>query len=87
MDVEPRYTAHQVARGTRPDAVKGSRWYLIKNASHLRLTYQIRLLTFMAETRGARVVILRPRASTLSKDLRRFVSQHHRLIAVEEASN
>ena len=41
--------------------MSGNTWHLIKAASLLRLTYQIRLLTFMAAERDARLVIGCPR--------------------------
>ncbi len=70
--VEYRYTAHQVARGSRPDAVSGNTWYLVKAASLVRLSYQVRLLTFMAAERGARLVIRVPESSRAFADLRAF---------------
>jgi hypothetical protein len=78
-----RYTQHQVARGSRPDAVVGTRAYLLKNGSRLRLTYQVRLLTFLASERGTSVVIRAPKTSTLSSDLRAFVKHHRRWVKIE----
>lgn len=78
--MEYRYTSHQVARGSRPDAVSGSTAYLIKKVSQLRLTYQIRLLTFLAAERGSRLVIVMPKSSRLSPDLREFVNEHPALV-------
>ena len=71
--IEYRYTRHQVPRGSRPDGVRGAEAFLIKNVSLLRLTYQIRLLTFLAAERGSRLVIVVPKAGRLSPDLREFV--------------
>jgi hypothetical protein len=71
--MEFRYTPHQVARGSRPDAIDGNKWYLIKNPSLLRLTYQIRMLTFLAKGRGARLIIVVPKSTTLSTDLNEFI--------------
>ena len=84
--MEYRYTGHQAARGSRPDAVSGNTWYLIKATSLLRLTYQIRLLTFMAAERGARLVIRVPRSSRVSADLRAFVKVNSRVLKVEKVS-
>ncbi len=53
--MELRYTRQQTARGSRPDATVGDTWYLLKNVSQLRLTYQIRLLTFGAMQSRARL--------------------------------
>lgn len=71
--IEYRYTPHQVPRGSRPDAVSGADAFLIKNVSLLRLTYQIRLLTFLAAERGSHLVIVVPKSGRLSPDLRDFV--------------
>jgi len=84
--MEYRYTPHQVARGSRPDAVAGNMWYLIKAASLVRLTYQIRILTFMATERGARLVIRVPKSSRVSPDLRAFVKANSRVLKVEKVT-
>jgi hypothetical protein len=81
--IDLRYTRHQVPRGSRPDAVSGAAAYLFKNVTLLRLTYQIRLLTFLAAERGQRLVIRLPRAARLSSDLRRFVKDNSSVLKVE----
>jgi len=58
----------------------------MKAASPVRLTYQIRLLTFMAAERGARLVIRVPKASSLSADLRAFAKANSRVLKVEKVS-
>lgn len=68
--IDYRYTSHQVARGSRPDAVSGTTSYLFKSVSVLRLTYQVRLLTFLAAERGGRLIIRMPRHARPSADLR-----------------
>ncbi len=78
-----RYTRHQVARGSRPDAVRGDRAYLIKATTYQRLTYQIRLLTFLASERGTVLVLVVPAAGRLSPDLRAFTKEHRRWLKVE----
>ena len=70
-------------RGTRPDAVVGATWYLIKNVSRLRLTYQIRLATYLAIDRRSRVVIRVPSAAELSADLDAFARAHAAHLSVE----
>lgn len=82
MDFE--YTRHQTARGARPDAVSGSTAYLFKNVTRLRLTYQIRLLTFLAKGRGDRLIIRVPRGAQLSRDLRELVASEAPALKVEE---
>jgi hypothetical protein len=78
-----RYTRHQTARGTRPDGEVGDTYHLIKYVSLLRLTYQIRLLTFLAHERGKKLVISLPRYATLDDSLAGFVKQHRKTIRVE----
>jgi hypothetical protein len=81
--IEYRYTRHQVARGSRPDAVSGSKLYLIKNVSVLRLTYQIRLLTSLVTERRGTLVIRVPKSARLSRDLRVFVKESARIVKIE----
>lgn len=81
-----RYTRHQVARGSRPDAVSGSKAYLFKNVSELRLTYQIRLLTVLAAERKSRVVIRIPKSAQLSRDLRDFVKANAAVLEIERVA-
>lgn len=49
--------------------------------SHMRLTYQIRLLTYMANQQGARLVLLLEQA-TLGADLQSFVTKHSTMIKI-----
>jgi hypothetical protein len=58
-------------------------WLLAKNVSHLRLTYQIRLLTFRAGETKSQLVINVPRHCKLSTDLQAFVKQHGQLVRIE----
>ena len=76
-------TKHQVARGSRPDAQKGRELLLFKKVSSLRLTYQIKLLTYMATSRGLRLSIHVPNGSTISPSLEYFCvenSKHVRIV-------
>lgn len=64
MDYE--YTRYQVARGSRPDATTaGNDFFLFKNTSSLRATYQIRLLTFMAQQKGIKLIISLPKGTKI----------------------
>jgi hypothetical protein len=74
--MEFRYTRHQVARGARPDAADGGTWVLFKLVSELRLTYQIRLLTFAAAQQRARLFIKVPKRCKLSPPLSAFLKEH-----------
>ena len=73
--MELRYTPHQVPRGSRPDAVNSGRWYLIKYVPLMRLTYQVRLLAYMAQQNSARLVVVLPPGARVSKDMRAFVRE------------
>jgi hypothetical protein len=57
--------------------------YLFKRVSELRLTYQIRLLTFLAAERRARLIIRIPKSSRLSHDLRLFEREHSAVLKIE----
>ena len=85
MPVELRYTRHQVARGSRPDAIKGDKCYLIKNVPHMRLTYQVRLLADMAAERGMTLIIRLPAHASMSRDLRAFVKEQPQ-VRIERAA-
>lgn len=82
--VEWRQTRHQTARGARPDAQVGDRVYLLKNASFLRATYQIRLLTYLASTKGSRLIIRVPRSCKISSRLRQFLDEYHKYVRLEK---
>jgi hypothetical protein len=77
-------TQPQVPRGSLPDAGDDSTWLLLKNVSTLRLTYQIRLLTFGAGETRRRLVIKVPRPCELSPDLKTFVRANKRVVKIEE---
>jgi hypothetical protein len=69
------YTKHQTARGARADAEVGDKLYLIKNVSELRLTYQIRLLAYAAQSNNKRLVIRLPKQARVHKSLSDFVRE------------
>jgi hypothetical protein len=78
--MELRYTRHQVPRVSRPDAVGPDRWYLIKNVPLMRLTYQVRLLTYMAQQNSVQLVVVLPPGARLSTDMRAFIRENPVLI-------
>lgn len=84
--IEYRYTRHQVARGSRPDAVSGTKAYLLKNVSELRLTYQIRLLTLLAAERRSVLIVRIPKSARVSRDLRDFANEHSSVLKIEKVS-
>lgn len=83
VSMELRYTEDRVPRGSRPDAASGDAIYLIKSCSELRLTYQIRLLTFMATEQGSNLVLAIREDCRLSRDLKTFVRANRRHLRVE----
>jgi hypothetical protein len=78
-----RTPRRQAARGSRPDATDGSSWYLIKKVTHLRLTYQIKLLTFAAGESGARLIIRVPVGCQVSAPLLEFLETHRARVTLE----
>ncbi len=83
MNLRVKYTKHQVARGARADGEDHSFLYLIKNVSMLRLTYQIRLLTFRAFDTRRKLIIRIPEASKVHSTLHEFQKQHSKVIRIE----
>jgi hypothetical protein len=77
------YTKHQTARGARPDADLDGKFYLIKKVSEMRLTYQIRLVTYMAKTRGKKLIIQLPTRAKVHPSLRDYVRDNAGLVKIE----
>jgi hypothetical protein len=80
--VQFRYTHHQVARGSRPDGQDRETAHLVKNVLELRLTYQVRLLTFLAQGSGKRLLISIPRSARISRDMRAFLEENKATVKV-----
>jgi len=68
--------------GVKPDAVTGTHVVLIKGCRTLRLTHQIRLAAFMAQTQSKRLLLVVREQCSLSDDLERFVADNRLLIEV-----
>lgn len=83
MNLEYKYTKHQTARGTRPDFEKYDTFYLVKNVSELRATYQIRLLAYRGSIERKKLVILLPKAAKLHLSLRALRREYGSLIKIE----
>jgi hypothetical protein len=81
--MEFSYTKHQTLRSARADAEVGDKLYLIKSVSQLRLTYQIKMLTYMAQTRNKKLIIRLPKASKVHESLKTFVRDMDGLIKIE----
>jgi len=73
--VRPRYARHQVARGSRPDAGYWKSFLLVKYGLNLRLTYQIRLLTFFAAQEGKKLNVAIRRSCKISAELKQFLRE------------
>lgn len=74
VDPGIRRTSRAEPRCTSPDAVDGTKVYLIKNVALMRLTYQIRLLSDAAEQNALEMIIVIPRRGRVSADLESFVA-------------
>ena len=72
-------------RGSQPDAVSGADLYLFKATSRLRLTYQIRLLTYAAARQSGRLIIRTIPDCILSEDMASFVMSNREHVVVEPA--
>lgn len=81
--MEFEYTKHQTMRGAKADAEVGDKLYLIKNVSELRLTYQTRMLTYMAQARGKKLIIQLPKEAKVHNTLREFVREWRQLVKIE----
>jgi hypothetical protein len=80
--MRPRYTRHQVARGARPDAETYGKLHLIKSASTLRATYQVRLLLYRAMQTGGRLVVHVKKECRLAPDFALLRRQHKPFLQV-----
>ena len=84
MSMKYRYTSHQVARGARADAECNDAYFLLKNVSLLRLTYQIRLLAFRAKDQGRKLVIRVPAGCKVHPTLGDFQKEHAKVVRIEK---
>ena len=79
-----RYTRHQTPRGALADAETRDRLYVLKNVSVLRLTYQIRLLTYRATQEKKKLVLRIPKICKLDRSLTAFIKELNPVIQVEK---
>lgn len=79
-----RYTSYQVPRSARADAEDNKTFYLFKNVTSLRLTYQIRVLTFMARDHGRKFVIRVPTNCEVAFTLKAFQKEHSEIVRIEK---
>jgi hypothetical protein len=78
-----RYSRSLIPRGAFSDAETGEGISLLKNVSALRLTYQIRLLTFRAVETGRKLIIEVPKESSIHPDLRDFLKDYPKNVRIE----
>jgi hypothetical protein len=83
MNLNLRYTRHQVARGAMADAERNDAMFLLKCVSSLRLTYQIRLLAFRSQETGRKLVIEIPKKCRIHPSLQDFQKQHSKIVRIE----
>jgi hypothetical protein len=76
MEYQPKLTRHQTARGTRPDGARGHEWILVKDVSLMRLTYQIKLLTYFASQKRLTLSVYVPGDAEVHADLRAFCAEN-----------
>lgn len=83
--VEFKYTKHQVARGTLPDAETYNKLILIKRCSELRATYQIKLLIYLAYQKQKKLVIELPKGAKIHNSLKELRKQHPKHVNIERS--
>lgn len=83
IDMQFRYTKNQVPRGALADSESHDKMFLLKNVSTLRLTYQIRLLTFKALDSKKKLILRVPTHCRIDTNLREFVRQQQNLIRID----
>jgi hypothetical protein len=64
------------ARGILPDAITDREIVLLKATSYLRLTYEIRLATFMAQSKRLDLSLSVPLRTRFSPELTAFIAAH-----------
>jgi len=63
-------------RGCLPDGVNQDAFIIIKSCRHLRLTYELRLATFMALQSNRKLRLLVSESTIPSSQLRDYATQH-----------
>lgn len=71
-------------RAILPDAVNDSGVFLIKACSRLRLTYEVRLATFMAQQSGRRLEVVMTSDYQVAPAFSAFAKQHGLTISRHE---
>jgi hypothetical protein len=79
-----QYTKHRVPRSARADGETRNDLFLLKNVSSLRLTYQIRLLSFRASESRKGLVIQVPKHCKIHPSLRDFARELAQVLRIEK---
>ncbi len=82
--MEYKFTKHQIPRGSLPDAESHDKIFLFKNVSLLHATYQIRILTYLAQQKKKSLVIRVPEHFKPFSTLKAFLNEHKGLIKIEK---
>jgi len=77
-------SSNQVPRGTLADAESQDAMYLFKKTSTLRLTYQIRLLTYFAVKSQRTLVINVPRCCIIHESLQTLAEQFPQSLRIDK---
>ncbi len=83
MDIQYAYTKRQVPRGTRADAESPQAYYLIKNLKSLQATYQVRLLAYLAQKNGKKLIIRAPKVFRPAGSLQKLMAELKGRIVLE----
>ncbi len=80
-----RYSRHEVARGSRPDAEVDGKLYLLKKVAVLHATYQVRLLAFRAQKERKQLVLRVPQTFKAGPSLKMLMAELKNVIRVEKS--
>ena len=76
-------TNERKLRGTLPDAETEDAILVLKLVPVLFLTYQIKLLVYMARSKGKQLLLRLPIGGSVSPALQSYMTQHRKFAVVE----
>jgi hypothetical protein len=77
------YGKDQKIRGTLPDVISDDSVIIVKGASFLRLTYQIKLLTYMVVNQKKLLKIFVNKKTRLDNSLKKHIKDYSKFIKIE----
>ncbi|SHG56683.1 hypothetical protein [Flavobacterium defluvii] len=83
MNIEYKYTKHQVTRTAKADIFSNNKRYLIKCCYELRATYQIKILLSDAISKKGQLIIKVKKECLLKNDLKQLMKENKSHIKVE----